>query len=68
MNVYRQIKTQPISADEAAHRLRSVEFARGSVRYEGFTLSPEVEAINRRYVAGELTSDEHVEAIKALYV
>jgi hypothetical protein len=67
MNVYRQIETPAISTDEIAQRRRSVDFARGSVRLEGFTLSPEVETINRRYESGELTSDEHVEAIKALY-
>lgn len=68
MNVQRQIKARPISAEEHTARLQSVNFARGSVRYEGFTLSPEVEAINDRYVSGELDSDQHVEAIKALYV
>jgi hypothetical protein len=68
MNVQRQIKAPSIGAEEQMRRLQSVNFARGSVRFEGFTLSPEVEAINDRYVSGELDSDQHVEAIKALYV
>ena len=42
-----------------------LEFARGSVRFEGFILSPEVEQINRRFIDGELTGDQHIEAIKA---
>ena len=29
------------------------------------TLPPEVEAINRQYIDGELTGDEHIAAIKA---
>ena len=55
-----------IPAEERARRQKAVDFARGSVRLEGFTLSEEVEAINRRFVDGELTSAEHVAAIAAL--
>ncbi|WP_010188169.1 antitoxin VbhA family protein [Sphingomonas sp. PAMC 26605] len=68
MNVQRQIKAPSLGAEEQTLRLEAVNFARGSVRFEGFTLSPEVEAINDRYVSGELDSDQHVEAIKALYL
>jgi hypothetical protein len=54
-----------ISAEESARRRAEVDFARGSVRFEGFILGADIEAINERYINGELTSDEHVEAIKA---
>lgn len=46
-------------------RKESVDYARGSVRFEGFVLSLEAEEINRRYIAGELTLDEFIEAGKA---
>lgn len=55
-----------IDPSEHARRQAAIDFARGSVRYEGFILSPEVEDINRRFIDGELTGDEHIEAIKAL--
>ena len=57
----------PISAEERTKRQRAVDFARGSVRYEGFILGPEVEELNRRFIEGELTSDEHVAEIRRLY-
>lgn len=50
---------------ERAARQKAIDSARASVELEGFTLSPEVEAISRRYVAGELTGNEHVAAIRA---
>ena len=56
-----------ISAEERAKRQRAVDFARGSVRFDGFILSPEVEELNRRFVEGELTSDEHVAETLRLY-
>jgi hypothetical protein len=54
-----------IDADERSRRTASVDYARGSVRLEGFTLSPEVEEMNRRYIAGELSSKELTAAILA---
>lgn len=54
-----------ISEAERARRLREVNFARGSVRYEGGILSDEIENLNARYVAGEITSDELTAAILA---
>jgi len=45
--------------------LSEVNFARGSVRYEGGILSDEIENLNARYVAGEITSDELTAAILA---
>lgn len=56
-----------IDDQERARRKAAVDYARGSVRFEGFVLSPEVEKINRQFVEGELTGDEHVAAIKAIY-
>ena len=53
MNVYRQIKTAPISADEQARRQRGVDFARGSVRFEGFVLDAYTEKLFADYVAGK---------------
>jgi hypothetical protein len=57
----------PTTDDQAwAARQKAIDFARASVELEGlFTLSPEVEAINRRFFDGELTGDEHVAAIRA---
>lgn len=56
-----------ISAQERATRQKAIDFARASVELEGFTLSPEVEAINQRYIDGELSGDEHITAIRALH-
>lgn len=57
---------QPATDDqERAARQKAIDFARASVELEGFTLSPEAEAINRRFIDGELTGDEHVAAIHA---
>jgi hypothetical protein len=67
MNVATRItsSTPAISEAERARRLSEVNFARGSVRYEGGILSNEIEALNARYVAGEITSDELTAAILA---
>ena len=55
---------QTAAADERSRRQKAVDYARGSVRLEGFVLDPDIEALNARYVAGELTSDELTAAIK----
>ncbi len=67
MNAIPEPRPQPpqISAQERARRQASIDNARGSVRFEGFILPPEVEQINRRFIDGELTRQEHVEAVKA---
>lgn len=52
-----------ISETERARRLKAVNFARGSVRYEGGILSDEIERLNARYAAGEIGSDELTAAI-----
>jgi hypothetical protein len=50
-----------ISEEERAKRKSEVDFARGSCRFEGLVLRPELEAINERYIAGEINSDEHTQ-------
>jgi hypothetical protein len=59
-----QLRPQ-ITKEEQATRQSDIDFARGSVRFEGFVLTPEVEEINRRFICGELSGDEHMAAIKA---
>lgn len=48
-----------------AGRKKIIDFARASIELEGFTLSPDVEAINQRYIDGDISGDEHVAAIRA---
>ena len=57
--------TPAISEAERARRLSEVNFARGSVRYEGGILSDEIEQLSARYIAGEIDSDELTAAILA---
>ena len=54
-----------LSAGERARRKAAIDYARGSVRLEGFVVSPPVEALNRRYVEGEITRAELTAAILA---
>jgi hypothetical protein len=62
------LDTSPhISAEERARRQRAVDFAWGSERFEGFILGPEVEELNRRFIEGEVTSEEHVAETLRLY-
>lgn len=61
-------KTQTISAEERERRIAQVNYARGSVRLEGFVISPEAEALYQRYIDGELTSTEVTAAIRAMHV
>ena len=48
-----------IDAEERARRQAAIDFARGSVRFEGVILPPELEAINQRYIEGHIDSAEH---------
>lgn len=48
-----------ISLEEKQRRLEIINFARGNVRYEGVVLSNEIEAINQRYINGEIDKAEH---------
>ncbi|MSP01447.1 MAG: hypothetical protein EXR07_10430 [Acetobacteraceae bacterium] len=60
-----EVETQPrITIEERARRKDAIDYARGSVRLEGFVLGPEVEELNRRYVDGEITSAEHSAAVR----
>ena len=54
-----------LSPEERDRRQRAVDFARGSVELSGGKLTAEFDALNRRFVAGELTGTEHVEALLA---
>ena len=48
-----------ISAEEKRRRQSVIDFARGSVRFEGIVLNDEIEAINQRYINGEIEMAEH---------
>ena len=50
--------TVGITPDERARRKAAVDYARGSVRLEGFVVPPEAEALYRAYIEGELTSEK----------
>jgi hypothetical protein len=54
----------PFAKAERVRRQKAVDYARGSVRLEGFVLDAHIEALNQRYVNGELTSEELTAAIK----
>ena len=54
-----------ISVEEHARRRDVINFARGSVRFEGVVLSDKVEAINTRFIDGKISLDEHGAEIKA---
>ncbi len=56
--------TRTISDGERQRRQKAVDYARGSVRLEGFVLDDDINALNQRYVNGELTSEELTAAIK----
>ncbi len=52
-----------ISEEERARRAYAVTFGAGSTRFEGGVLTEEAEAINARFVAGELTEAEWIAAV-----
>lgn len=56
-----------ISPAERAKRLAAANFARGSVRLEGFIVSPEADALQEQYVNGEITSEEVILGLDKLY-
>lgn len=61
MNVVRTAIDQ-----ERTRREDAVQFARNSVRLEGFTLSEDAEALFARYIRGELTNPELNDAVRKL--
>jgi len=54
-----------LTDEERISRQRAVDFARGSVELSEGKLNLEAHALNARYVAGELSADEHIEALLA---
>lgn len=60
-----QVARPPLSDEERARRHNSVEIARRSMQLSGFELDAETQALNARYVNGELTDDELTAAILA---
>lgn len=59
--------TRPaLSQEEQQGRRKAVETARRSNQLSGFEPEPAVEALNARYIVGELTSDELTAAIQRL--
>lgn len=56
---------QTISSAERAKRKAAIDFARGSVRFEGIILSPEVEEINQQYVDGHIDFETHLKLAHA---
>ena len=54
-----------LSLEERGRRQRAVDFARTSTELSGGSLTPEFDALNLRYVAGELSDNEHIDALHA---
>jgi len=48
-------------------RLAAVNYARGSVRLEGFVWPPEVELIHKKYICGVITAEQRRQAITKIY-
>ena len=55
-----------IGDEERMRRKQAIDQARASVRLSGTILPPEIERLNQRYIAGELSSAEHVQMGLAL--
>jgi len=60
------LPAKTLSAEEKAFREAQVAYGRGTVRLEGFHLSEAFEALNQRYIAGEITFEEHGAAVARL--
>ncbi|HEV7911274.1 MAG TPA: antitoxin VbhA family protein [Methylocella sp.] len=68
MNVITPKKPEAkISAEEMERRKAAVDYSRGSVRLEGFIVSPFAEELNRRYIDGEITRKEKTALLLAHY-
>lgn len=48
-----------ISAEERHRRSEAIRKARNSVRLEGVILDEHIEALNQRFIDGEISSEEH---------
>ena len=55
-------KPPSITEEEKAKRKEGIDFARHNVWLEGVVLCDEMEALNERYINGELTLQEHTAA------
>jgi hypothetical protein len=53
-----QFFTNSVTAMEQAKRQRAFDYARGSLRLEGFIMSPHTERQFERYIRGEITREE----------
>jgi hypothetical protein len=58
-----EVVRQPISEEEQARRCKAIETARRSSQLSGFKLDETTEALNARYVAGELTRKDLTAAV-----
>jgi hypothetical protein len=54
------------ASNERRRRQAAIDFARGNVRLEGFIVSPQGEAVSQRYIEGELTIAQFVQAMMDL--
>ena len=61
-----QVVRPSLPDEERARRHKAVETARRSMQLSGFELDAETQALNARYVDGELTREELTTAILAL--
>lgn len=52
-----------ITSEESAKRKHAIDFARGSCRFEGIILEPEIEDFNQLYIDGQMTGEQHHEAV-----
>ncbi|WP_158744933.1 antitoxin VbhA family protein [Acidisphaera sp. L21] len=57
---------RPLSAGERARRKKAIDYARGSVRLEGFVLDDAAEALFACYVQGEIDRRELDAAVAGL--
>ncbi len=68
MNVITPKKPEAkISVEESKRRKEAVDYARGSVRLEGFDPSSFSDELDRRYISGEITREEKTAALLAHY-
>lgn len=61
------VRVPDAGAEEQARRQEAVDFARSSVRLEGFRLSPNVEATSHRFIRGAIDRDTMMAEIRALF-
>ncbi len=54
-----------IAAEERERRRAAIDYAWTSLRLEGFKLDSATEALNQRYIDGEITGAEHSAMIRA---